>query len=119
MNENDIMHLLGELESSARSAHKRIDEIKDIVGSINQLTVAIKSQQNSIENMAKRLEKIEDKPALPPCQHIKDFERFEKLEGEFNSFKEKPHKRWEKFVGGFITALASGLAGYILAVILK
>ena len=49
------MHLLGELESSTRSAHKRIDEIKDIVESINQLTVAIKSQQNSIENMAKRL----------------------------------------------------------------
>lgn len=119
MNENDIMLKLGEIESSAKSAHKRIDEIKELVESINQLTIAINKQQNSIDNMAKRLEKIEDKPALPPCQHLKDFERFEKLEGEVEALKETPIRRWEKFVGGLITSLAGGIAGYILAVILK
>lgn len=123
MNENEIMHILGELESSTRSAHKRIDEIKKLVESINKLTIAIKSQQNSIENMAKRLEKIEDKPAYPPCQHVKDFERFESkisnLSKEINEIKDKPVKRWEKFVSAILTSLAGGLVGYILAVILK
>ena len=123
MNENEIMHILGELESSTKSAHKRIDEIKELVESINKLTIAIKSQQNSIDNMAKRLEKIEDKPALPPCQHVKDFERFESkisnLSKEINEIKDKPVKRWEKFVSAILTSLAGGLVGYILAGILK
>ena len=123
MNEVEIMHILGELESSTRSAHKRIDEIKELVESINKLTIAIKGQQNSIDNMAKRLEKIEDKPALPPCQHVKDFERFESkisnLSKEINEIKDKPVKRWEKFVSAIISSLAGGIMGYILAVILK
>ena len=123
MNEVEIMHILGELESSTRSAHKRIDEIKELVESINKLTIAIKSQQNSIDNMVKRIEKIEDKPALPPCQHVKDFERFEEsflnLKGELSEIKNKPLKRWEKFVSAIISSLAGGIMGYILAVILK
>lgn len=123
MNENDIMLLLGEIESSTKSAHKRIDEIKELVESIHKLTAAIQSQQQSIENMTKRLEKIENKPAFPPCQHINDFKNYDVkikgLEDKVEEIKDKPVKRWERFVTALITSLAGLVVGYIWAVLLK
>ena len=117
MNENEIMRELGEISSSVKSAHKRIDEIKDLVESIHKLTVAINNQQTSIEAMSDRLRVIEEKPALPPCQHIADFktynEKMKKLENDIEEIKQKPIKRWDKFVVALITSLAGLIMGYL------
>lgn len=120
MNEyTELIEKIAHIEESVKSAHKRIDETKELTESVYKLATSIEAMQNDIKESKKRIEKIEDKPELPPCQHIKDFERFDKLEGEVKVLRETPVKRWEKFVGGLITSLAGGIVGYILAVILK
>lgn len=123
MNEGEILVAIAHLEESLKSAHKRIDEIKELTDSVYKLATSIESMQKDINEDRKRIEKIEQKPALPPCQHVKDFERydnkFSELTEEMSEIKEKPLKRWDKFVTGIITSLAGGIVGYILAVILK
>ena len=115
--EQEILLKIGEIESSVKSAHKRLDEQKELVQSIYELTAAIKSQQQAIEDQSKRLERIEQRPALPPCQHISDFknynEKLEKMENDIQEIKEKPIKRWDKFVVALITSLAGLIMGYL------
>lgn len=119
MNENEIMHSLGEIESSLKSAHKRIDSVEKLTESVYKLATSIEAMQHDLTDMSKRIDKIEEKPVLPPCQHIKDFERFDSLEKEVAALKEKPAKRWDKLIGSVISSLTGGIIGYILAVILK
>ena len=119
MNENDIMRLLGELESSLKSAHKRIDNVERLTESVYKLATSIEAMQHDLTDMSKRIDRIEKKPELPPCQHKNDFERFNKLEEEVKMLKEEPAKKWNKLISSVITAITSGIIGYILAVILK
>lgn len=119
MNENELMRLLGEIESSTKSAHKRIDNVERLTESVYKLATSIEAMQHDIIDMSKRIDKIEDKPLLPPCQHTSDFERFEKLEEEVKHLKETPGKRWDKFITAVITTLAGLIVGYIWAVIFK
>ena len=119
MNENEIMKLLGEIESSLKSAHKRIDNVERLTESVYKLATSIEAMQHDLTDMSKRIDKIEEKPALPPCQHKADFERFEKLEEEVKHLKEEPAKKWDKLITSVITSLSGGIIGYILAVILR
>ena len=80
-------------ESSIKSAHHRIDSLEEMSKSIKDLAIA--TAQIATETKALR----ED--------YVKADERIEALE-------EKPIKRYESF----ITAIISGVAGYLLSLIL-
>lgn len=80
-------------EASIKSAHKRIDELKNQTKSISDL--AISTHDIAMEVKALR----ED--------YKKADERIEKLE-------EKPIKRYETVITTVITALCSGVVGYLL-----
>lgn len=80
-------------ESSIKSAHHRIDNLEKLAESVNSM--AISTNQLAIETKALR----ED--------YVKADERIEELE-------KKPIKRYETF----ITALLTGIAGYLLSMIL-
>ena len=80
-------------ESSIKSAHQRIDNLEKLAESVNSM--AISTNQLAIETKALR----ED--------YVKADERIEELE-------KKPIKRYETF----ITALLTGIAGYLLRMIL-
>ena len=86
---------------------------------LKDLPKAYISSQLQSKQCSKRIDKIEEKPALPPCQHKADFERFEKLEEEVKHLKEEPAKKWDKLITSVITSLSGGIIGYILAVILR
>ncbi len=84
-------------ESSIKSAHHRIDNLEEMSKSIKDLAVA--TAQIAAETKALR----ED--------YAKADERIDELE-------KKPIKRYDTFVTAFITALCSGIAGYLLSLIL-
>ena len=85
-------------EQSIKSAHHRIDSLEEMGKSIQDLALA--TAQIATETKALR----ED--------YVKADERIEELE-------KKPIKRYETFVTAILTALCSGVAGYLLALILK
>lgn len=80
-------------ESSIELAHHRIDNLEKLAESVNSMAISI--NQLAIETKALR----ED--------YVKADERIEELE-------KKPIKRYETF----ITALLTGIAGYLLSMIL-
>ena len=77
MSENEIMRTLGEIESSLKSAHKRIDDTNKLVESVYKLATSIEAMQHDIADVRRRMDTFEERPLLPPCQHTKDFERYD------------------------------------------
>ena len=55
MNENDLMHTLGEMESSLKSAHKRIDGIEKLTNSVYELASSIKVMQSDLKDISTRI----------------------------------------------------------------
>ena len=94
----EIWERLTKGEASIKSAHHRIDNLEKLSDSVNNL--AMSTAQIAVETKALR----ED--------YAKADERIEELE-------EKPIKRYNTVITAFITGLCSGLAGYILAMLLK
>lgn len=85
MNENDVMHTLGEIESSIKSAHKRIDGLEKLTNSVYELASSIKVMQSDLNDISGRIKSVE----------------------------ETPKKRWEHFVTALITSLAGLIMGYV------
>ncbi|MBR4892783.1 MAG: hypothetical protein IKZ35_02245 [Clostridia bacterium] len=122
--ENEVMHKLGEIESSLKSAHKRIDEMKEVVNSIYSLTEAIHSLKESTDKMNEKMEKLEEKThQTPPCQHTHDFENMKnsitKNTDDIEEIKSKPGKRWELVITSLLTSIIAAIGGYIAGVFLK
>lgn len=62
MNENEIMLMLGELESSTKSAHKRIDGIEKLTNSVYELASSIKAMQLDLNDISQRIRMVEETP---------------------------------------------------------
>ena len=94
----EIWDRLTKGEASIKSAHHRIDELKELSNGINQL--ATSTALIAAETKALR----ED--------YVNADKRIEILEG-------RPLKNYTLIVSSIITALCSGLAGYFLNAVLK
>ena len=90
----EIWERLTKGESSIKSAHHRIDNFEKIADSVNNLALST----NQIATEVKALREESEKA----------YERIEKLE-------EKPIKRYETVITTIITALCSGVVGYLLS----
>lgn len=84
-------------ESSIKSAHHRIDALQEMSKSIKDLAIA--TAQIATETKALR-------------------EDYEKADKRIETLEEKPTKRYETVVTAILTGLATGVAGYLLALIL-
>ena len=81
-----------------------------------------------IKSLGKRLETCEEttKSINALCQSIAKMditlsntnETVKELKENVNELKEKPTKRWDGAITAIIAAIASGLVGYVIAVIL-
>lgn len=80
-------------EASIKSAHKRIDELKDLSDNINNLAIA--TSQIAGETKALR-------------------EDYSKADKRICELEDKPKKRYEQIVTLIITAVVSGVFGYLL-----
>ncbi len=84
-------------EQSIKSAHHRIDSLEEMSKSIKDLAIA--TAQIATETKALR-------------------EDYVKADARIESLESKPVKRYETFVTAIITGLATGIVGYLLALVL-
>lgn len=85
-------------EQSIKSAHHRIDNLEKIAESVNNMAISTNQLATEIKALREDYEEAN--------------ERIEELE-------KKPAKRYEAMFMAFLTALCSGIGGYLLALIFK
>ena len=83
---------------SAKSAHKRIDTLEHEVGDLRDLTVAVKNMGTKIEYVEKGVAEIKT---------------------DVKAITAKPGKLQDKVIAAVVVALATGLIGAVLALIVK
>ena len=83
---------------SAKSAHKRIDSLEHEVGDLRTLTVAV-------GKMGERLEGVKTD--------------VEEIKTDVKAITDKPGKLQDKVIAAVVVALATGLIGAVLALIVK
>ena len=93
----EIVERLTAGEASIKSAHHRIYELQEMHKTIKDLAVATAQ----IATETKKLR-----------------EDYNKADEEIQELKEKPTKRYETVVTTLITAICSGVVGYLISIIL-
>ena len=93
----EIWERLSSGESAIKSAHHRIDDVEKKQDNLADLV-------SSVKVLADREARVEDD--------------VNEIKTDVKELKEKPSKRYDTFVTAFITALCSGVAGYLLSLIL-
>lgn len=58
----DCTDKIAHIEESVKSAHKRIDEIKDLTESVYRLASSVERMQRDFTDMSGRLRSMEEKP---------------------------------------------------------
>ena len=91
MQEKEVWERMASVESSVKSAHHRLDRIEHIADSIHSLASEMREMRNDFTNVIGRVETIEKKPL----------------------------KRYDVLVNSGITALVSGLAGFLMSSLIK
>ena len=81
-----------------KAVHKRIDKLENKVEDINALATSIAVVDEKVKQVGYDVSEIKD---------------------NINKIADIPIKRYEKFIGGAIGALATGLVGAIIALILR
>lgn len=81
-----------------KSAHKRIDKLEAKVEDINLLATSIAVVDEKVKRVGHDVSEIKE---------------------SVSKITDIPIKRYEKFIGGAIGALATGLVGAIIALILR
>lgn len=90
MEQKEIWERIASAESSIKSAHHRIDRIEHLADSIHSLASEMREMRNDFANVLGRVDNIEQKPV----------------------------KRYELIVNTGITAGISGLAGYLISLLI-
>ena len=87
--EKEVFERLTAAEASVKSLHKRVDRHEQLIESIRQLVDEIKSLNEKVNEMGDKISDIES----------------------------KPKKHWDTLITAAITAAASGVIGYLVALL--
>ncbi|MBE6722014.1 MAG: hypothetical protein E7572_05950 [Ruminococcaceae bacterium] len=79
---------------SARSAHHRLDKLEDDVKDIHELAIAMSGMQAEMGNVKNDVTEIKD---------------------SVSTLKDHPAQLWNTLIVAIITALASGVVGFVIA----
>ncbi|MGN0171542.1 MAG: hypothetical protein ACI39E_02010 [Acutalibacteraceae bacterium] len=94
----EIDHIARDAALSAKSAHRRIDTLEQEVGDLHRLTEAVAVTANNVERLQDDVTEIKD---------------------DVKSLSAVPAKRWDAVIGYVLAALASGLTGAVIGIVLK
>lgn len=86
------------------SLKHRVEDLEEIVTAINELAVSVRELAITVTNNNERMEGYE--------------RRFERQGERIGELEKKPAKRWDSLTNVIITALASGVIGFVLSNIL-
>ena len=88
---DELNEIVARHDESLKSLHKRVDGIEELAHSVNVIATEIKHMRENQEQM----------------------------KSDIDEMKKRPSALWDKLVGGLIGAVATGLVGAALALILK
>ena len=91
MDDIDFAKELAAVESSVKSAHKRLDDMNKLIESIRDVATEIKYLRDDVNKLSADIENVKNRPA----------------------------KFWDKLVGAIVGAIGTGLVGTGLALIIK
>ncbi len=91
MNDIDFAKELASVESSVKSAHKRLDDMNKLIESIRDVIAEVRYLREDVN----------------------------KLSSDVENVKNRPTKFWDKLIGALIGAIGTGLVGAGLALIIK
>lgn len=86
------------VEESAKSAHKRIDNVESIQKNIQELTVSVSSLAGSVKRLVEDMTEVKTRVSC--------------IEG-------KPGKRWDIIISSILTSLVGGIIGFVIAFFAK
>jgi len=89
--EKEIFERLTAVEQSLKSLHKRQDRSDELVKSVYEMTVEMKNMREDLNNVAEKVEEIEQKPA----------------------------KRWESIIAAVIGAVGGSIGTAIITFFIK
>lgn len=90
MEQKEIWERIATVESSVKSAHHRLDRIEHIADSIHALASEMHEMRSDFTNVLERVHTIEERPV----------------------------KRYDVIINSIITAICSGLAGYMISILI-
>lgn len=88
---------LSAVEASARSAHKRLDELISLNTSVNNLAISTATMAEQLKTLTESSEKMDEK---------------------LSALELKPGKRWEAIAMQIIQLLVAGVIGFLLSQLL-
>lgn len=86
MDEKEMIERIVATEQSVKSAHKRLDELHELTQSISEMTSELKHMREDMNRLSNEVEEV----------------------------KNRPMKRYDLIITTAITALTSGIIGYLL-----
>lgn len=101
MTNEDIAVSLAEHEKEIGSLKHRIDEVEELTHAVNEVALSVRELAVNVSNVNNRMERYEDS-LRSQGQRIGELEK-------------KPAKRWDSLATTILTALASGIVGYMLS----
>lgn len=116
--ENDALLKAQEAYDSAKSAHKRIDQMGAEVKDLRNLTEAVVKVNSKVDHISDKVNEIKDD--VKKVGNVEPFiKEMDDLKKEIKQVSDRPKMWWDKLVAAIIGAAASGLVAAILATILK
>lgn len=104
MTDVEIAVSIAEHEKEIGSLKHRVADLEEIVDAINELAVSVRELAITVTNNNERMEGYE--------------RRFERQGERIGELEKKPAKRWDSLTNVVITALVSGVIGFVLSNIL-
>ena len=101
MTDVEIAVSIAEHEKEIESLKHRVGDLEEIVDAINGLAVSVRELAITVTNNNERMEGYE--------------RRFERQGERIGELEKKPAKRWDSLTNVIITALASGVIGFVLS----
>ncbi len=90
MEQESILQRLTIVEQEVKSARCQIDEMKNVINSIYELTSEVKHMRTDLN----------------------------KIQTDLDTVKDRPAKRYELVITTLITAFVSGIMGFVLSIII-
>ncbi len=97
------------VEESAKSAHKRINKLEENQAILMDMNASIKALAEQAQRQKEEMHEFK--------KDIK--EDIDEVKNDVKELKEKPAKRWDLIVTAIITAIVSGLIGFVISQFLK
>lgn len=112
MTDEEVAVALTEHDHEIGSLKHRVDGVEELVHATNELAMSVRELTVNVANNSNQTERLEDRLRVQ-SEH---YEERLKAQGErIGELEKKPSKRWDLLMTTIITAIASGVVGFMVS----